>query len=58
MPDGTVLVVSGGGLSFSVQVRATLDSGERADLEATIQLGMGSVGGRPFRVLRWRDSES
>jgi general secretion pathway protein K len=58
MPDGMVLVVSGGGLSFTIQVRATLDSGERADLEATVQLGMGSVGGRPFRVLRWRDSES
>lgn len=58
LPDGTTIVVQGGGLSFTVRSSATVPDGTRASLEATIQLGVGSVAGRPFRILRWRDDES
>lgn len=58
LPDSSVVVVQGGGLSFTVRSTATLASGSKATLEATIQLGQSSVGSRPFRVLRWRDGES
>jgi general secretion pathway protein K len=58
MPDGTPLIPQGGGLTYTVQSRATLPSGAQASFEATIQMGAGGIAGRPFRVLRWRDTES
>lgn len=58
LPDGTPLIPQGGGLTYTVQSRATLPSGAHASFEATIQMGAGGIAGRPFRVLRWRDTES
>lgn len=58
LPDGTPLIPQGGGLTYTVQSRATLASGAHASFEATIQMGAGGIAGRPFRVLRWRDTES
>lgn len=58
LPDGTPMIPQGGGLTYTVQSRATLPSGAHASFEATIQMGAGGIAGRPFRVLRWRDTES
>lgn len=57
MPDGTPIVAEGGGLTYSVESRATLPNGSSTRLDATIRLGGQGVGGRPFVVLRWRDGE-
>ncbi|HPI95723.1 MAG TPA: type II secretion system protein GspK [Gammaproteobacteria bacterium] len=46
----------GGGVAFSIKTKATLSNGHWAEMDATIRLG-GTVNGRPFRVLRWRDNE-
>ncbi len=56
LPDGTPIMAQGGGLTYSVRSRATLDNGISAELDATIRLGANA--GRPFRILRWRDGES
>lgn len=55
LPDGTMVSLQGGGRTFSIRSRATLDTGTWNELEATIELG-GDQRGRPFRVLRWRDN--
>jgi general secretion pathway protein K len=57
MPDGTPVMAEGGGLTYSIESRATLPNGASTRLEATIRLGGQGVGGRPFVVLRWRDGE-
>lgn len=57
MPDGTPVVAEGGGLTYSIESRATLPNGSSTRLDATIRLGGQGVGGRPFVVLRWRDGE-
>lgn len=46
----------GGGVAFSIRAKATLSNGHWAELDATIRLG-GTVNGRPFRIVRWRDNE-
>jgi general secretion pathway protein K len=46
----------GGGVAFSIKAKATLSNGHWAELDATIRLG-GTVNGRPFRIVRWRDNE-
>lgn len=46
----------GGGVAFSIRTKATLSNGHWAEMDATIRLG-GTVNGRPFRVVRWRDNE-
>jgi general secretion pathway protein K len=58
LPDGTPVVADGGGLTYSIQSRATLPNGASASLDATIRLGGAGVGGKPFLVLRWRDGEN
>lgn len=58
LPDGSPVVPQGGGLTYTIESRATLPSGAQASFEATIQMGAGGIAGRPFRVLRWRDTES
>lgn len=58
LPDGTPVVPQGGGLTYTIESRATLASGAQAAFVATIQMGAGGIAGRPFRVLRWRDTES
>lgn len=55
LPDGTAVLAQGGGLSYTIEVGATLANGATAQLEATLQIGPGSIPSRPFRVLRWRD---
>ena len=57
LPDGTAVMAEGGGLTYSIESRATLPNGSSTRLDATIRLGGQGVGGRPFVVLRWRDGE-
>ncbi len=56
LPNGQSGAARGGGVSFSIKAKATLSNGHWAALDATIRLG-GTVNGRPFRVVRWRDNE-
>ncbi|UXI67786.1 general secretion pathway protein GspK [Tahibacter amnicola] len=58
LPDGTPVVAEGGGLTYSIESRATLPNGASARLDATIRLGGTGIGGKPFVVLRWRDGEN
>lgn len=55
LPDGTMVSLQGGGRTFSIRSRATLDIGTWSEVQATIELG-GDQRGRPFRVLRWHDN--
>jgi general secretion pathway protein K len=55
LPDGTQAVARSGGYTYSIRSRATLPNGAWTELEATIRLG-GAVNGRPFRIVRWKDS--
>ena len=52
LPDGTPVNQRGGGLTHTVQVRATLESGTWNEILATIRLGTDQRG-RPFRIVRW-----
>ncbi|MEM7054736.1 MAG: type II secretion system protein GspK [Pseudomonadota bacterium] len=52
LPDGTPVNQRGGGLTHTVQVRATLKSGTWNEILATIRLGTDQRG-RPFRIVRW-----
>ena len=56
LPNGLSGVARGGGVAFSIVVKASLSNGHQAALDATIRLG-GTVQGRPFRIVRWRDNE-
>lgn len=56
LPNGLSGVARGGGVAFSIEVKASLSNGHWAKLDATIRLG-GTVQGRPFRIVRWRDNE-
>jgi general secretion pathway protein K len=56
LPNGMSGVARGGGVAFSIKVKATLSNGHWATLDATIRLG-GTVQGRPYRIVRWRDNE-
>ncbi|MDZ7791287.1 MAG: type II secretion system protein GspK [Xanthomonadales bacterium] len=55
LPDGTMVSLQGGGRTFSIRSRATLDTGTWSEVRATIELGSDQRG-RPFRVLSWRDN--
>ena len=54
--NGQSSAARGGGVAFSIKAKATLSNGHWAELDATIRLG-GTVNGRPFRIVRWRDNE-
>jgi len=54
LPNGTVAMARGRGLTYSLQAKATLPNGVWDQVETTIRLG-GSADGRPFRILRWRE---
>ena len=56
LPNGQTGVARGGGVAFSIKAKATLGNKHWAELDATIRLG-GTVNGRPFRIVRWRDNE-
>jgi len=58
LPDGTPVMAGGGGLTYSIQSRATLPGGASTLLDATIRLGGANPAGRPFVILRWRDGEN
>ena len=55
LPDGTPVNQRGGGLTHTVQVRATLASGTWNEILATIRLGTDQRG-RPFRIVRWDEN--
>lgn len=54
LPNGQSIVAQGRGVTYSIQVKATMPNGVWEQIEATIRLG-GSPTGRPYRVLRWRE---
>ena len=54
LPSGQVAVARGRGLTYSILAKATLPNGIWDQVDATIRLG-GGTGGRPYRVLRWRE---
>ncbi|HFC30216.1 MAG TPA: hypothetical protein ENJ44_04135 [Oceanospirillales bacterium] len=56
LANGQAAVARGGGVAFSIKAKATLSNKHWASLDATIRLG-GTVNGRPFRIVRWRDNE-
>lgn len=51
-------VAGGGGVTYSVQSRATLPNGASTTLDATVRMGGVNAAGRPFVILRWRDGEN
>jgi general secretion pathway protein K len=56
LPDGTPVVAQGGGMNYTIHSKATLQNGAVASLDATVTTNGSQVAQRPFRVLRWRDS--
>jgi len=57
MPDGTPIMVTGGGNTYTIRSRATLANGANATIDASVRLGGVGVSGKPYTVLRWRDDE-
>jgi general secretion pathway protein K len=57
LPDGTPIMVTGGGNTYTIKSRATLANGASATIDASVRLGGVGVSGRPYTVLRWRDDE-
>ena len=51
LPNGTIAMARGRGLTYSIQAKATLPNGVWDQVEATIRLG-GSPDGRPLRLMR------
>ena len=54
LPNGTVVMDQGRGVTYSIKARATMPNGVWEQLQATIRLG-GDKEGNPYRVLRWRE---
>jgi general secretion pathway protein K len=54
---GSPLVPQGGGITYTIISRADLPGGATSSFEATVQMTPSPLGNRPFRVMRWRDSE-
>lgn len=54
LPNGQSVMARGRGLTYSIRVKATMPNGVWDQLEATVRLG-GRAGGRPYRILRWRE---
>ncbi len=57
LPDGTPLIASGGGLTYSIQSNARLPNGASSTLDVTIRLGGSNSGARPFVIMRWREGD-
>lgn len=57
LPDGTPLIASGGGLTYSIQSIARLPNGAKATLDVTIRLGGNNSGARPFVIMRWHEGD-
>lgn len=58
LPNGASILPGGPGVSYTIRSHAEIEGGAKATLEATVQLGSGTVGGRPFRISRWREGQS
>ena len=54
LPNGQSAMAQDRGVTYSIQVKATMPNGVWEQIDATIRLG-GSPSGQPFRVLRWRE---
>lgn len=54
LPNGTVVMEQGRGVTYSINAKATMPNGVWEQLQATIRLG-GTRSGSPYRVLRWRE---
>ena len=57
VPDGTPLIASGGGLTYSIESNARLPNGASSSLDVTIRLGGSNSGARPFVIMRWREGD-
>ncbi len=57
MPDGSIAVAQGGGLTFTVVAKATLNNGAWTQVEGTFRLGTDLLG-RPYRIVRWQEGVS
>lgn len=55
LPNGQMVSLHGGGRTFSIRSRATLENGIWSEIQATVSLGTDTRG-RPFRIQRWRDN--
>lgn len=55
LPDGTPVAQRGSGLTYTIESRATLESGTWSQVRATIRLGTDHRG-RPFRIVRWQEN--
>ena len=58
LPGGGAIMASGGGLTYSIKSKATLQNGVSITFDTTIRIGGMSSSGRPYTVLRWRDGEA
>ncbi len=56
LPDGSVPVAEGGGLTYTIESRATMPNRSQATVIVTIRMG-GTMLLRPYRVVRWRDGD-
>lgn len=54
LPNGTVVMEQGRGVTYSIRARATMPNGVWEELQTTIRIG-GDEDGNPYRVLRWRE---
>jgi general secretion pathway protein K len=54
LPNGTIVMEQGRGVTYSIKARATMPNGVWEQLQATIRMG-GNRNGTPYRVLRWRE---
>lgn len=57
LPDGSTAIPQGGGLTFSVISKATLNNGAWTQVEGTFRLGTDLLG-RPYRIVRWQEGVS
>ncbi len=57
LPNGNVAIAQGGGLTFTVRSKATLNNGAWTQVEGTFRLGTDLLG-RPYRIVRWQEGVS
>jgi general secretion pathway protein K len=58
LPGGGSIMASGGGLTYSIKCKATLQNGTSITFDATVRMGGVANSGKPYTVLRWRDGEA
>lgn len=57
LPDGTPLIASGGGVTYSIESKAVLPNGASTTLEVTIRLGGSNASARPFVIVSWHQGD-